>query len=64
MRAAESTTARRRALVQAARHWQSGYPHRAWETLADAGMTAEYPIFVRVAVRHARARFNRRINRR
>jgi len=41
-------------LAEAARHWEDGYPHRAWEVMADAGLDHEYPRFVRVATSRAR----------
>lgn len=64
MRGPTSRTVRERALSQARGQWESGYPHRALLILADAGMRSHWPTFVRVAHRHARARYLRQVTRR
>ena len=52
-------TARRRVLYRAATAWRDGHPHTAWSILAQAGMGELWPEFQRVALRHARSRYQR-----
>ena len=50
---------RARVITRAVAAWHAGKPHTAWQTLADAGMGAYWPMFQRVALRHARKRYTR-----
>jgi hypothetical protein len=50
-------TIRRRVYSRAARAWNDGKPHTAWEILADAGMADHWPYFQREAFRSARQRY-------
>jgi hypothetical protein len=53
-----SRSVRYRALVRAARAWDAGKPHQAWEILAGAGFTRdEWRVFQSEAVRRARSRY-------
>ena len=58
-----SRTVRHRALTRAARAWQAGRPHTAWEILADAGLAAYWPTFRRTALSRARSRYLREMSR-
>src|SRR5262245_13362695 len=55
-------TAHQRARQRAARAWRAGQPHRALEIMEEAGLRDEWPVFVRVAARTARARYERRMS--
>lgn len=57
----QRSNARVRAIRRAVQAWNSGKPHVAWETLATAGYADYWPIFQRVVLRHARARFLNRM---
>jgi hypothetical protein len=37
--------------------WRIGRPHLAWQILNEAGLAAEWPVFLRVALRRARERY-------
>jgi hypothetical protein len=54
-----NTSTRRRTFARAVTAWRTGRPHTAWEILADAGMAELWPDFQRVALRHARNRYQR-----
>lgn len=55
---------RARVLTRARAHWEAGKPHAAWEILSAAGMPDYWPEFLRIALREARTRFTRTMNRR
>jgi len=54
---------RTRAIRRAVTAWRAGKPHQAWEILASAGYADYWPVFQRVALRHARCRFTARMTR-
>lgn len=56
-------TARVRVLRRAAVQWRAGKPHKAWETLQEAGMGRYWPTFQRVAFREARRGYTRAMSR-
>ena len=49
-----SRSVRARTFDRAARAWVAGKPHTAWQILAEAGLTDQWPAFLRVALARAR----------
>jgi alpha-beta hydrolase superfamily lysophospholipase len=43
--------------------WRVGKPHRAWEILAEAGMSDYWARFQRTALQHARRGYTRAMER-
>jgi hypothetical protein len=56
-------TERERTLDRAVVAWRVGRPHRAWEILADAGLQAYWPTFLRTALGRARKGYVRTMSR-
>jgi hypothetical protein len=50
-----------RAFRRAARAWNAGYPHAAWEILTRAGYESDWPEFLRTALIMARREFHARL---
>lgn len=46
---------------RAVQAWTAGKPYQAYEILTTAGYGDQWPVFRQVALRHARARYGRRI---
>jgi hypothetical protein len=56
-------SARARVLDRAVIAWRVGKPHRAWEILAEAGMSDYWARFQRTALQHARRGYTRAMER-
>lgn len=58
-----SRSQRRRVLTRAVAEWDADRPHMAWQILAEAGMVAYWPTFLRTALTRARGRYTRAMSR-